>query len=416
MDVVFSCVAGMDVHKRTVVVCVRTVSREGTAPQDLVRTFRTMTRDLREMAEWLKSHGVTHVAMESTGVYWKPIWNLLEGQFELMLVNAHELKQVPGRKSDIRDCQWIAQLLQHGLLRSSFVPSRDQRELRDLTRYRTQLEDESTRVVNRIQKILEDANIKLASVASDVQGKSGRAMLEALVRGNSTPEQMAELARGRLRGKIPELRLALEGLLRPHHQFMIQHLLRHLDLLQEQISQLDGRIGELMAPFLPAETAERLDEIPGVNQRTIENVIAEIGTDMNQFPSDAHISSWAGVCPGNEVSAGKRKRSQTTKGNKWLRRALTQSAWSASRTKDSYFKAQFGRLCGRRGKKRAAIAVAHSLLVVIYHLLNSPGLRYQDLGPDFFLHLKPERNRSYLVKQLEKLGYKVLLSPLDNAA
>ena len=328
MDVVFSCVAGMDVHKRTVVVCVRTVSREGTAPQDLVRTFRTMTRDLREMAEWLKSHGVTHVAMESTGVYWKPIWNLLEGQFELMLVNAHELKQVPGRKSDIRDCQWIAQLLQHGLLRSSFVPSRDQRELRDLTRYRTQLEDESTRVVNRIQKILEDANIKLASVASDVQGKSGRAMLEALVRGNSTPEQMAELARGRLRGKIPELRLALEGLLRPHHQFMIQHLLRHLDLLQEQIAQLDGRIGELMAPFLPAETAERLDEIPGVNQRTIENVIAEIGTDMNQFPSDAHISSWAGVCPGNEVSAGKRKRSQTTKGNKWLRRALTQSAWS----------------------------------------------------------------------------------------
>ena len=308
-------------------VCVRSVSREGTA-QDEVRTFRTMTRDLREMAEWLKSHQVTHVAMESTGVYWKPIWNLLEGDFELMLVNAHEPKQVPGRKSDIRDCQWIAQLLQHGLLRSSFVPARDQRELRDLTRYRTQLEDESTPVVNRIQKMLEDANIKLASVASDVQGKSGRAMLEALVRGNSTPEQMAELARGRLRGKIPELRLALEGLLRPHHQFMIGHLLRHLDLLQEQIAQLNGRIGELLAPFLPADDAERLDEVPGVNQGTIENVIAEIGTDMNQFPSDAHISSGTGVCPGNEDSAGKRKRSRTTNGNKWLRRALTQAGWS----------------------------------------------------------------------------------------
>src|SRR5688572_9495641 len=255
MDVVYSCVAGLDVHKKTVVVCVRRVSPEG-AVQEEVRTFRTMTRNLREMAQWLSSQQVTHVAMESTGVYWKPIWNLLEGQLELMLVNAHELKQVPGRKSDIRDCQWIAQLLQHGLLRSSFVPQRDQRELRELTRYRTQLEDECTRVANRIQKVLEDANIKLASVASDVLGKSGRAMLEALVRGNSTPEEMAELAQKKLRGKIPELRLALEGLLRPHHQFMIGHLLRHLDLLQEQIAALSERIGELMDPFLPAETAK----------------------------------------------------------------------------------------------------------------------------------------------------------------
>ena len=415
MDVVFSHVGGLDVHKRNVVACVRCRSTEGAVHEE-IRTFGTMTRDLLEMAEWLSSHGVTHVAMESTGVYWKPIWNLLEGQFELMLVNARELKQVPGRKSDVRDCQWIAQLLQCGLLRSSFVPDRPQRELRDLTRHRAQLTGECTRVSNRIQKILEDANIKLSSVASDTLGKSGRAILAALVSGQTSPLDLAELAKGKLRGKIPDLRLALQGNLTPHHRFMLEQLLKHLDQLEEQIAQFDQRIEEAMRPFLSSRDLQRLDVVPGVNVRTIQNAIAEIGVDMSQFPSDAHISSWAGICSGNEESAGKRKRSKTPKGNKWLKRTLVQAAWSAARTKDSYFQAQYARIAGRRGKKRATVAVAHTLLVVIYHLLKSPQLEYRDLGADYFLKLEPERHRRYLVKRLESLGYEVELTPRDKAA
>jgi transposase len=364
----------------------------------------------------MESHGVTRVAMESTGVYWKPIWNILEDRFELILVNARELKQVPGRKSDVRDCQWIAQLLQCGLLHSSFVPPRQQRELRDLTRYRTQLEDECNRVSNRIQKVLEDANIKLASVASDTLGKSGREILAALVREETDAAAMAELAKGRLRGKIPQLRPALEGRVTGHHRFMLEHLLEHLNQLEQQIAHLDQRIEAATRPFLTARDIQRLDEIPGINLRTIQNVVAEIGTNMEQFPTAGHLSSWAGLCPGNEVSAGKRKRSRTTQGNQWLRRALTVAAWSASRAKDTYFQAQYGRLSARRGKKRAAIGVAHSLLVVIYHLLKYPDRKYRELGRNFFLQLEPERNRRYLVKQLERLGYEVTLTPLDNAA
>jgi transposase len=414
MDVVYRCVAGLDVHKKSVTACVRCVRPEGAVEE--VQSFGTMTRDLLQMAKWMESHGVTHVAMESTGVYWKPIWNILEDRFELILVNARELKQVPGRKSDVRDCQWIAQLLQFGLLHSSFVPPREQRELRDLTRYRTQLEDECNRVSNRIQKVLEDANIKLASVASDTLGKSGREILAALVREETDAAAMAELAKGRLRGKIPQLRPALEGRVTGHHRFMLEHLLEHLQQLEKQLAQLDERIQEAMRPFLEARDIQRLDEIPGINLRTIQNVVAEIGTNMEQFPSHGHLSSWAGLCPGNEVSAGKRKRSRTTQGNQWLRRALTVAAWSASRAKDTYFQAQYGRLSARRGKKRAAIGVAHSLLVVIYHLLKYPDREYRELGRNFFLQLEPERNRRYLVKQLERLGYEVTLTPLDNAA
>jgi transposase len=415
MDVVYRCVAGLDVHKRSVAVCVRCIHPEGAVKEE-VRTFGTMTRNLLQLAEWMESHGVTHVAMESTGVYWKPIWNLLEDRFELMLVNAHELKQVPGRKSDIRDCQWIAQLLQCGLLHSSFVPSREQREVRDLTRLRCQLEGERNRVANRIQKVLEDANLKLASVASDTLGKSGREILAALVREETDATELADLAKGRLRGKIPQLELALEGRVTEHHRFLLKHLLEHLDQLEQQIAQLDERIGEKTRPFLTDGDVQRLDEIPGINLRTIENVVAEIGTNMEQFPTDGHLSSWAGLCPGNEVSAGKRKRSRTTKGNQWLRRALTPAAWSASRAKGSYFQAQYARLAGRRGKKRAAIGVAHSLLVVIYHLLKHPDRRFADLGADYFLQLQPERNRRYLVQQLERLGYEVTLTPIDRAA
>lgn len=415
MDVVYPCVAGLDVHKKSVTACVRCIRPEG-AVEERVKSFGTMTRDLLQLAKWMEAQGVTHVAMESTGVYWKPIWNLLEDRFQLILVNAYELKQVPGRKSDVRDCQWIAQLLQFGLLHSSFVPPRPQRELRDLTRYRTQLEDECNRVSNRIQKVLEDANIKLASVASDTLGKSGREILAALVREETEAEGLAELAKGRLRGKIPQLRLALEGRVTEHHRFLLRHLLKHLEQLEEEIAQFDRRIEEATRPFLEARDIQRLDEIPGINVRTIQNVVAEIGNNMEQFPTAGHLSSWAGLCPGNEVSAGKRKRTRTTKGNQWLRRALTPAAWSASRTKGSYFQAQYARLSARRGKKRAAIGVAHSLLVVIYHLLKSPERRYDELGADFFLQLKPDRTRRYLVRQLERLGYEVTLTPLDNAA
>lgn len=410
MDILYSNVAGFDVHKKTVMVCVR-----GSTGSEKVRTFGTMTRDIVELSEWLRACSVTHVAMEATGVLWKPIWNILEGQFTLLLVNPRELKQVPGRKSDVRDCQWIAQLLQCGLLRSSFVPPRAQREVRDLTRHRAQLVSEQTRAANRIHKILQDANIKLSSVASDILGKSGRAMLQALLDGERDVVRLAELAKGRLRGKIPQLKQALLGNFTSHHEFLIRQLLSHLDFLQQQIDILSARIKEHLRPQVSAEQMQRLDDITGVNRCTIENVLAEIGTDMSRFPDDRHLSSWAGVCPGNEESAGKRKRSRTTKGNRWLRRALCEAAWAAAHSKKSYLGARYRRLAARRGKKRALIAVAHSLLVIFYHLLKH-GVAYHDLGADHFEHLNPERLRRYLVKRLEALGYQVALSPKEDAA
>jgi transposase len=392
----------------------RIVSAEPTPQgqaQETVRTFGTMTEDLLALADWLRQQQVTHVAMESTGVLWKPIWNILEGdEFELLLVNARELKQVPGRKSDVKDSQWIAQLLACGLLRSSFVPERDQRDLRDLTRQRAQLYAEHTRCVNRIHKVLQDANIKLSSVASDVWGVSGREMLQALVDGEQNPETLADLARGLLRKKIPDLKRALLGKVRPHHQFLLQQLLEHLAHLEEQLATFNARIEEQLGPFVDEATLARLDAIPGVNRHTIENVIAEIGTDMDQFPTAAHLSSWAGVSPGNEESAGKRKRSRTTHGNVWLRRTLCEASWAASRKKGSYFQAQYRRLAGRRGKKRAAMAVGHAILEVIYHLLKNPGMEYHDLGGNYFDTLDPKRLCRHLVKRLESLGYEVELT------
>jgi transposase len=407
METIYRNVAGIDVHQKIVWVAVRCMGPEGDI-REQIQSFGTMTRDLLRMSEWLAAQGVTHVAMESTGVLWKPVWNLLEGAFELLLVNPRELKQVPGRKSDVKDCQWIAHLLQCGLLRSSFVPPRPQRELRDLTRHRAQLTDEHTRVANRIHKTLEDANIKLGAVASDILGKSGRAMLQALLDGQRDPVKLAELAKRRLRGKIPQLREALHGHFTEHHRFMLEKLLEHLGQLEEQIEQFTARIEERIGSFADAETRQRLDAIPGVNRTTIENVIAEIGTDMAAFPTPENISSWAGMCPGNEESAGKRIRSRTTKGNRWLRRALVAAAWAASHTKDTYLSAQYRRLAPRRGKKRALIAVGHSLLVIFHQMLKH-GVAYQDLGGDFFNRMEPERLRRYLVKRLEALGFQVVL-------
>ena len=409
METLFQRVAGLDVHKKTIVVCLRMVSAEGKV-QEETRTFGTMTDDLLAMLDWLVAQQVTHVAMESTGVLWKPVWNLLEGHaFQLLLVNAKELKQVPGRKSDVKDAQWIAHLAGCGLLKSSFVPERGQRDLRDLTRYRAQLQGEHTRCANRIHKVLQDANIKLSSVASDVLGVSGRDMLAALVHGVDDPASLAEMARGTLRKKIPDLKRALRGHVTPHHQFLLDQLLDHLLHLEEQLARLSERIAEALGPFVDAATFERLDRIPGVNRDTIENVVAEIGTQMSRFPTDEHLASWAGMCPGNEESAGKRKRSRTTKGNKWLRRALAESAWAAGRTKDTYFQAQYSRLASRRGRKRAILAVGHSLLTVIYHLLKNPNLEYQELGGDYFDKLDPIRLRRHLVKRLESLGFAVTL-------
>jgi len=369
-----------------------------------------MTRQLRALADYLASQGVTHVALESTGVLWKPVWNVLEGRFTLLLVNPRHLKKVPGRKTDVSDAEWIAQLLQHGLLRGSFVPPRAVRNLRDLTRQRAQLAAEMTRVANRLHKLLEDTNVKLGAVASDILGKSGRAMLQALLRGETDVDRMADLAQGRLRGKLPQLRLALEGHVTDHHRFLLGHLLTHLEFLENHVGSLSLEIAIRHAQLLAPDDVERLDAIPGVNITTIQNVVAEIGPDMSVFPDEHHLSSWTGICPGNEESAGRRLSSATRHGNRWLRRALSEAAWAASHTKDSYLAAQYRRLAARRGKKRALLAVGHSILVIIYHLLKHH-LEYRDLGRDYFDRLEPERLQRYLVKRLEALAHEVILRP-----
>jgi len=407
VDTLYPRCAGIDVHKKTAVVCVRLADGSG-KPRQQVRTFTTLTGDLLTLADWLAEQGVSHVAMESTGVYWKPVYHLLEGRFEVLLVNAQHIKQVPGRKTDVKDCSWIAELLQHGLLKASFVPPPAIRDLRDLTRQRTQLVGEKTAVANRIQEVLEDANIKLASVASDVLGASGRDMLEALCAGETDPGKLAQLARKRLREKIPQLRLALAGRMTDHHRFLLRLHLDHLNHLEKLIGQLGVRVEEVLAPF--AGAAGRLMTIPGISQRVAEVVVAEIGTKMEQFPSAAHLASWAGLCPGNHQSAGKRKGGRTTKGDRWLRTILVQAAWAASRTKGTYFQAQYQQLARRRGRKRALVAVAHTLLVVIYHLLKD-GTTYVELGPDHLGRQDPERLTQRLIKRLERLGHKVILEP-----
>jgi transposase len=392
--------AGLDIHKDSVYACVLVDGRKS------IEKFGTNVRELLRQGDWLASMTVTIVAMESTGVYWKPVWNMLEDRFQPMLVNAQHIKAVPGRKTDVRDCDWIAQLLEHGLLKASFVPLRPQRELRDLTRQRTQLLGDRARVVNRVQKTLEDANIKLASVATDITGKSGRAILDALVVGKLTPEQMAELVHKRMEAKKPALREALSGRVTDHHRFMLKQLLGQIDDVDRMVEAFDGRIEQVMSP-LELESVKMLDAIPGFDVRTAEIVIAEIGTDMGRFPTPQHLASWAGMCPGNNESAGKRKTGRTRKANHWLKGALNQAAWGASRTRRSYYCTQHQRIAKRRGAKRATMAVGHSLLATAHCLLKDPK-PFVDLGKDYFEKAATsDKQAEQMVRKLKRLGYLV---------
>jgi transposase len=405
MQVVHEVCGGLDVHKKSVTACVLWASGK----RRQTREFGTFTRELLELADWLRSCGVTHVAMESTGVYWKPVWNLLEGQFEVLLVNAQHIKAVPGRKTDQKDSEWIADLLQHGLLRPSFVPPTPIRELRDLTRYRASLAQEINRIANRIQKVLEDANIKLASVATDALGASGRAMLEALVQGEHDSHRLAEMSRGLLRNKIPELQQALHGRVTAHHRFLLRELLDHLYFVECKMRRIEQELEERLRPF-PSEVA-RLCTIPGVDRVTAWGLLAEIGLNMKQFADAQHLASWAGLCPGSHESAGKRKSGKIRKGSLWLRRCLCQAAWAVSTKKNNYLSALYRRLAVRRGSKRATIAVAHNLLVIAYYILRD-GTCYRDLGADYFDRLNPGGLRRRLTRRLEGLGFKVTLEPL----
>jgi transposase len=412
MDVVYERCCGLDLHKRTVVAC-RIVPGADGKPHKETRTFGTMTAELLDLADWLQAAGVTHAAMESTGVFWKPVYNLLEDQFTLLLVNAQHIKAVPGRKTDVRDCEWIADLLRHGLLKPSFVPDRPQRELRELTRYRTTLVRERTAEVNRLQKTLEGANIKLAAVASDIMGKSAREMVEALVAGDSDPAALAQFARGRLREKLPALEQALRGRFGAHQRFLVAQQLAHLDYLDEAIARVSAEIAERLRPF--EDELTRLETIPGVGRRGAEIILAEIGTDMSRFPSAAHLAAWAGLAPGNNESAGKRQSGKTRKGSPYLRTLLVEAGQAAGRTKETYLAAQYHRLAGRRGKKRAAVAVGHTILVIIYHLLKR-GARYEELGGGYFDERDRQAVERRLVRRLEALGNKVTLAPRDPAA
>jgi transposase len=407
MDVVYERCCGLDLHKRTVAACAIVPGPQG-VPRKTIRTFGTMTEDLLALADWLAAEGVTQVAMESTGVYWKPVWNLLEDGFALWLANARHIKAVPGRKTDVRDCEWIADLLRHGLLRASFVPDRPQRELRELTRYRTSLVQERTAEVNRLQKALEGANIKLAGVATDIMGKSAREMLAALVAGADDGAALARLAKGLLRKKLPELERALTGRVAAHQRFLLAQQLAHIDFLDERIARVSAEIAERLRSV--EEAVDLLDTIPGVGRPTAEALVAELGTDMARFPTPGHLASWAGMCPGNHESAGKRKGGKTRKGSPWLRAALVEAARAAARTKQTYLAAQYRRLAARRGAKRAAVAVGHTILVIAYHLLRRR-VPYHDLGSGYFDERDRQAVERRLVHRLEGLGYKVTLDP-----
>jgi len=412
MDVMHPRVAGIDVHEAFVMVCCRIVRPDGQVDK-ITQRFSTMTRDLLALGDWLSDDRVTHLAMESTSVYWKPIWNLLEDRFTILLVNARHVKQLPGRKRDVSDAEWLAQLLQHGLLKASFIPPQPIRELRDLTRHRTTLQEERTRVVNRIHKVLEDANVKLSAVVSDIMGVSGRAMLRAIVAGETDPRRLADLAQRRMRAKLPALEAALTGRVRAHHRLLLTTLLDQVTFLEQQIADYDRHIAQAAAPFALALT--QLRTIPGVQGRTAENLLAEIGADMRAFPSERHLASWAALCPGHHETGGKQKSGRTRKGNRWLRAVLTQAAWAAARTKGSYPAGQFRRLAARRGKTRALIAVAHSMLIAVYHMLRH-NVPYTDLGAAHFDRLAPQALTRSLVQRLERLGYDVTLQPTNTAA
>jgi transposase len=398
--------AAIDVHKKAVTVCARIVTADGEL-QELVAEFGTMAADLLALRDWLKELGVTDVAMEATGVFWKPVYYALEDDFELLLVNAAHVKNVPGRKTDTNDAQWLCQLLECGLLRASFVPPKPIRALRDLTRYRKSLIQERAREINRLHKVLEDAGIKLSSVATDVLGVSGRQMLEALLQGTRDPELLAELAKGRLRAKLPELQRALAGDFQPHHALILSQLLAHLDYLEEMIATLTTEVEARLVPF--ARKAELLTTIHGVSERTSHVILAELGPDMSRFASDRHAASWAAICPGNNESGGKRRTRKTRKGNPYLRTALVEAANGAARTKNTYLRAQYEQVKRRCGHKKAIIAVAHSILIASYHILKDE-VPYHDLGGDYFARrADPQRITRRLVAQLERLGHTVTL-------
>jgi transposase len=408
MQIVHERCCGLDVHKKSVVACILITSEDATVQRE-IRTYGTMTADLLMLRDWLESLDVQHVAMESTGVFWHPIYNILEDEGRtIILVNAQHMKAVPGRKTDVKDSEWLADLLRHGLLQASFIPPAPIRELRELTRYRKTLVQERASEINRLQKVLESANLKLAAVASDILGKSGRDMLDAVVDGQEDPEVLAALARGRLRSKIPELQQALKGRVKAHHRFLIEQILSHIDFLDQAIGKVYQEVEQCLAPF--AEAVSLLQTIPCINAIAAAIIVAEIGIDMSRFPSAKHLASWAGVCPGNRQSGGKRLSGTATKGDVWLRAVLGEIAVSIARSPGTYLHAQYHRIARRRGKQKAVWAVAHSVIVIIYHLLQSKQ-SYQDLGADYFEQLEAPRLERHHVRQLERLGSSLTLSP-----
>lgn len=414
MEVVHTRCAGLDVHKKSVVACVLLSGAAG-AVERVTRTFGTMTADLEALADWLQEQQVTAAVMEATGVYWKPVYNVLERREGLTVLvgNAQSLKGVPGRKTDVKDAEWLAQLLQLGLVRASFIPSREQRELRELTRYRTALIHERANEVNRLQKTLEGANIKLAAVLTDVTGVSGQKILDALVNGEEDPAKLADLAHGRVQKKREALERALVGQLSPVLRFVVQRQLRHIHELDDLIAECDTEVEQRMLPF--ADELVRLDEIPGVGVRTAQVIVAELGVDMTRFPTAQHAASWAGMCPGNNASGGKRRNAHTRKGSPWLRAALCESAWAAGRCRDGYLPTQFRRLAARRGRKRAVVAVGHTILAIAYHLL-AKGTSYQDLGTAHLDIRDAERVKRRSVQRLRNLGFDVTLTPASEVA
>ena len=406
-DIVHRRCCGLDVHKDQIAACVRWAEDNGEIEQE-TRVFGTTTEQLRSMGNWMRGHGVQLVAMESTGVYWRPVWNVLEGDFELKLANSQHIRNIPGKKTDKKDGAWIAKLLQHDLVPASFVPDTRIQELRELTRARARLVQEKTAVANRIQDVLENANIKLASVASDILGRSGRAMLEAIIGGESDPARLADLAKAQLRSKIQRLRLALEGRIREHHRFSLRQLMDHLEFLEGKIFIIEEELRRRSQPY--EEAIQFWMTIPGVRWLIAVTLVAEIGVDMKQFPSAAQLASWAGVCPGNNESGGKRKSGKTRKGSVWLRRALCEAAWAASRTRNTYLSAQYRRIAAKRGQKRASLAVAHTILVIAYHLLKNK-VRYHELGGDYFDRIRTAGLKRYYLKRLEQLGVSIIESP-----
>ena len=408
MELQSNCACGLDVHQATVVACLLMVLNNGKVKKQ-IRSFGTTTRELVALRDWLQSQGCTHVGMESTGVYWKPVYTILEGTFDITVANAQHVKNVPGRKTDVKDAEWIADLLRHGLLRKSFVPPKPIRELRDLTRFRRKLVESRTDERNRLLKVLETANIKLATVASDVFGVSGMRMLDALIEDQATPAEMAELAKGRLRAKISELQPALEGRLEEHHRYLLKLQRARLRALEGDLNELDTRIKEKLQPYQPQ--LELLREIPGVDWALAAVIIAELGVDMKVFGSPSRVSKWTGVCPGNNESAGKRKSGRTSKGNCHLKTALVEAARSAARAKGTYLREKFYRVKSRRGDKRAAVTVAHKILVAVYHMLDQQ-VSYNDLGDLYLDKLNKHRLTRNLVNRLERLGYHVELQPV----